>query len=264
MTLPNNPRTFAETISLDAWRSPFDGEKGEADLHIDVVFSEGRVGGAEEPVRFRLTLRKAEIHVVLDPAEVLRIPPSSVKRASLPVVELTRETENRHSAEVAAGLDVSPEKLNGNLKAKGSASVDVTEKMQEVEKLSRMIVTHRKTENGYAFVIEPNKGQNRLNGQPWNAAQPMLRVKDTKHQRVRGEPPEPKIEIHCRREDLIIEDVQFSDDSGISWKKLSRNKKVAVEQFIKEELSKSGFPCGDISNPFSKIILNDAIPYVDD
>jgi hypothetical protein len=46
----NNPRVFAETITLDAWRSAFDGTSGEADLHVDVVFAEkGRVGG--EPVR---------------------------------------------------------------------------------------------------------------------------------------------------------------------------------------------------------------------
>ena len=63
----NNPRVFAETISIDAWRTPFDGKTAEADLHIDAGFSKGRVGGPGAPIRFRLSLKRAEIQ---DPAVI--------------------------------------------------------------------------------------------------------------------------------------------------------------------------------------------------
>ena len=78
----NNPRSFAETVSLDAWHTPFSQDKAEADLHIDVVFAESRLGGADQdaPVRFRLNLKRAEVHVVRDGAGVLKIPPASVAR----------------------------------------------------------------------------------------------------------------------------------------------------------------------------------------
>src|SRR5262249_54436163 len=81
----NNPRVFAQTITLDAWRTAFDGHRGEADLHIDVVFAEGgRVGGDGAPVRFRLSLKRAEVHVVRDREDVIDIKSDSVMRAEQP------------------------------------------------------------------------------------------------------------------------------------------------------------------------------------
>ena len=69
--LPNNPRAFAKTVAVESWRTPFtDDDRAVADLFIDLVFDEARIGGNESvsecPVRFRLSLKKAELHVIKD------------------------------------------------------------------------------------------------------------------------------------------------------------------------------------------------------
>ncbi len=80
----NNPRVFAETISLDAWRTPFDGDKGEAEPYVDVVFAErGRVGGGADPVRFRLSLKRAEIVVLRDNENIVEVDRLSILRAAM-------------------------------------------------------------------------------------------------------------------------------------------------------------------------------------
>jgi hypothetical protein len=107
-----------------------------------------------------------------------------------------------------------------------------------------------------------NRGK-RLKGQPWEAGKSMMTIRDTNTKRKHGEPPEIRVEIHCLREDLVIEDVQFADSTFPSWPKLGRRKQIAVEQYIKDELARAGLPCGDLSDPFTRIIMADAMPSVD-
>jgi hypothetical protein len=87
-----------------------------------------------------------------------------------------------------------------------------------------------------------------------------MKLKDTNHHRKRGEPPEVRIEIHCLREDLIIEQIEFTDSNFPIWRKLPHLKRVAVEQYIKDELARAGLPCGVLSDPFTRIVLADAMP----
>ena len=125
-----------------------------------------------------------------------------------------------------------------------------------------MRVAHSRTKEGYLFRIEPNRGD-RLDGQPWSADIPRAKLRDTKADRKRGEPPEVTIDIRCRREDLIIEDIQFKDTSFIDFLKLPRAKRIAVEQYIKAEIERVGLYCGDLAEPFSRIVLGDASPYAE-
>jgi len=122
----NNPRVFAETISIDAWRSPFEGTKGEADLHVDVVFSEkGRVGGGEAPVRFRLSLKRAEIHVVRDNENIIEINRSSVLRATQPIPGKAHHSTKKE-ARLAGALDGSLSTTSTTLSGKASLGTSVT------------------------------------------------------------------------------------------------------------------------------------------
>jgi len=87
-----------------------------------------------------------------------------------------------------------------------------------------------------------------------------MKIRDRNVKRKRGEPPELRVEIHCLREDLLIEEIEFTSDRFPLWSALPRKKQLAVEQFIKDELARAGLPCGDLSEPFTRIILGDAIP----
>jgi hypothetical protein len=113
----NNPRVFAETVTIDAWRSNFDGTSGQADLHINVVFAErGRVGGRDAPVRFRLSLKRAEVHVIRDSEGILDIIRSSIRRADLPKPGLARRKTVKQ-AKIAGGFGGSVSTTSAKLEA---------------------------------------------------------------------------------------------------------------------------------------------------
>ena len=266
----NNPRVFAQTIALDAWRTPFDGEHGEADLHIDVVFKElGPVGGGDAPVRFRLSLKRADIHVVLDTEDILDIKRSSVRRAAVPEPAKGRHVTEKKS-KIGAGVEgeasAKPTGLSGSLGLKGNAetSLIITDKLEKALTVHSMQVVHSATVNGYSFSIAPSKTGAKLVGQPWDAnSEPVMKIIDKNFTRKRGEPPEVRVEIQCRREDMVIEHVEFTDKTFPSWARLPHKKRIAVEQYIRDEITKAGFPYGDLSDPFMTIVLADAVPSIE-
>jgi hypothetical protein len=122
---------------------------------------------------------------------------------------------------------------------------------------------HWKTDRGYAFRIAAQLNGGRLKGQPWDAKRPQMKIHDSNAKRKRGEPPEVRVEIHCLREDLLIEDIEFTSARFPAWAILPPKKRIAVEQFIKDELCRMGLPCGDLSDPFTRLVLADAIPAVE-
>lgn len=85
-----------------------------------------------------------------------------------------------------------------------------------------------------------------------------MKLRDTVAQRPRGDPPEVVVEIHCRSEDLLIEDPEFTDGK-LFWKNLSRNKQMTIEQHIRDELCRVGLECGDLAEPFARLVLADAV-----
>ena len=256
----NNPRVFAETITLDAWRTSFDGKRGEADLHIDVIFAEkGRVGGDNAPVRFRLSLRRAEVWVVRDSEGIIQINPESVMRDELPKPGKSRTTvEKNGTLGARAGMKLAQSGANAQLSVQASGKINVKETTETMRVVPVMQMIHWKTDTGYAFKIAALRGG--LDGQPWNSKKVAMKLKDTNVQRTRGEHPEVRVEIHCPREDFIIEEIEFTDSSYPVWKKLPHLKRIAVEQYIKDELARSGHSCGESSDPFTRIILADIMP----
>ena len=79
----NRRRAFADVVTIDAWHESFGPEVGTADLHADVVFGVARVGGeTDSPVRFRLSIKRAEIIVLIPESEPVRVDKRSVSRDS--------------------------------------------------------------------------------------------------------------------------------------------------------------------------------------
>jgi hypothetical protein len=85
--LNNQKRAFADVVSIDAWHRPFDKKHPTVDLHAHVVFDTARVGGEpESPIRFRLSLRQAEVILVIPENEPVFVDRKSVARDAPPEV----------------------------------------------------------------------------------------------------------------------------------------------------------------------------------
>lgn len=260
---PNNPRAFAEVVSIDVWRTPYSGGAAEADLHIDVVFDEGRIGGdaiAGTPVRFRLSLKRAEIHVIRDQGKFIEIPPSSVAREALVSSKAKTTTTQSRSfgGKLKAAFAGGQPRFDAEVSASGAT--EVTRRVERDEELGEMRIAHRKLPDGggYVFTIQPSTAGT-LNGSAWDSSVPRMRLRDTKPTRKRGDPPELTVQIRCKREDLHIEDIVIVDATILNGGLLSRNKQIAVEQYIKKEILSMGLPCGDLSDVFATVILADAV-----
>jgi hypothetical protein len=168
----NRRRAFADVVSIDAWHEAFDGEKGRADLHADIVFGTARVGGeSESPIRFRLSIRRAEIVLVVPPSEPVVVDPSSVSRDSpdLPA-KLTEviEQNTEASAGAKAGLSLSAKGIDGSLAAEAGArtTLAATRKLELQGAVEFMLVTQSKTAEGdYRWSVEPRRSRV-LKGRP--------------------------------------------------------------------------------------------------
>jgi hypothetical protein len=263
---PNNPRAFAEVVSIDVWRTAFEGGKAEADLHIDAGFFQGRVGENEvkkSPVRFRMSLKRAEIHVFRDHGNVIEIPPASVVREA-PVASRAKTTMTQ-SGSMKGGLKAGFAGMNPSLNAdlEAQASVELTKRIEKDEEVGHMRIGHRRMpdNSGYVFTIE-SASASTLDGPAWDPSIARMKIRDTNTARKRGDPPEVTVQIRCRREDLHIEDIIIIDANVWNGGHLSKNKKLAVEQYIKKEILSAGMACGDLSDPFTTIILADAVSWL--
>ena len=77
----NHQRIFAEVVSVQAWHDSFDSKVSKADLSVDVVFGEARIGGeVVSPIRFKLELRRADLIVVIPETEPVSVDLSSLSR----------------------------------------------------------------------------------------------------------------------------------------------------------------------------------------
>ena len=94
-------QAFADVVSIEAWHEKFSDDCAVVDLYAHVVFGEAPVGGEEaSPVRFRLSVRRAEVVVVVIPeTEQLSVDRNSVS-GDAPSYEAktTKTTEKTKSA----------------------------------------------------------------------------------------------------------------------------------------------------------------------
>jgi hypothetical protein len=261
----NRKRAFADVVTIDAWHNAFDNENSKADLHADIVFGVARVGGeSESPVRFRLSIKRAEIVVVVPESEPVSVDRTSVSRDSPDLqARLTEVNEQATQANVKGSISGSlgPIGLTGSagLDAGAQASITASRKLEISSVVSLMLVTQSQTVDGhYRWAIEPQLGQI-LEGRPWDASkQPRLKLVDKRKDRSKGIPPIVRVEVRCRREDLTIEDLQIKDDS--LWESAKsrfgfKNKMAAAESYIRDRLTEEGLEVKNIHDIFATLTL---------
>jgi hypothetical protein len=264
----NRRRAFADVVTIDAWHDDFSGETSKVDLHADVVFGTARVGGEPEaPVRFRLSVKRAEVVVVVPELEPVTVDRKSVSRDA-PELEgrLTEVIEQtvRVSAKGSASADASLARLNASASAEAAAEggLMASKKLELSATFQLILVTQSKTDEGhYRWLLEAGRS-GILKGRAWDAVkQPRLKLIDCRKDRSKGIPPTVRVEVCCRREDLAIEDLQIKDEK--LWETVKtrvgfNNRMAAAESYIRDRLAEEGLEVKNITDIFGHITLGSA------
>lgn len=263
--LDNRRQAFADVVTIDAWHDVFDGTHAKADLHADVVFGTARVGGeSTSPVRFRLSVRCAEIVVVIPELEPVSVDRASVSRdAPTTQAQLTeiRQHKGEGSIKATASSSISPLALSAQAAAEvtGKADASVQKTIEVTETVTLMIVTQSQTADGhYRWLLRPGLGDV-LQGRPWRAeSQPRLKLVDGRSDPTKGIPPTVRVEVRCRREDLVIEGLEIKDET--TWARMKerlgfRNRMAAAVSYIRDQLTREGLDANNLEDIFGELTL---------
>jgi hypothetical protein len=264
----NRRRAFADVVSIDAWHEPFESGDGVVDLHADIVFGTARVGGEiDSPIRFRLSVKRADVLVIIPPSEPVKIDRRSVIRGAPEVhghlTETLEQTAEAHAKGQISG-SVDAKGIAGGASAVVGASTNISssKKLEISATVEFMKVTQSKTaDDQYRWTIEARRTRT-LEGRPWDGVkEPRLKLIDQRKDRTKGIPPTVRVEVRCRREDLIIEDLEVKDETA--WQALKgragfTNRLAAAESYIRDRLSEEGFEVGNIGDIFSQLTLGSA------
>jgi hypothetical protein len=264
----NRKRAFADVVAIDAWHQDFDGDGPKVDLHADVVFGTARVGGEQEaPVRFRLSVKRAEIVVVIPETEPATVDIASVSREAPELHgQITEIVEKQTHASAKAGLTgtmaSSGPSVSAELGASAQGSIASSSKVEITGTVRFMTVTQSKNSEGYYRWIVQSRNGEPLMGRPWNGAEkPRLKLIDQRKDKTKGIPPTVRVEVRCRREDLIIEDLELKEESlwqSLSSKRGHRNRMVAAESYIRDRLVEEGLDVRNIEDVFGQLTLGSA------
>lgn len=270
MSEHNRRRALADLVSLDAWKGKPDAE-GRFTLHADVAFGQARVGGGvEEKARFRLTLKRAEVVVIVpatEPAKVVKAMVMRGERAEAKVKESDTRTSARQlsaNAGVRVGLkqDGADVGVSAGAAAKGSSdrrtSTSVTRSSGPID-----IVQSKTFEGDYRWIVTPVIEGEVLDGHPWDAVKkPRLTLRDTRKDRTKGIEPGVRVQVRCMREDLVISDIVLKD--ARKWNlmqqaPLHRNRVVAAEAVIRDRLATAGLFHGELGELYAEICLAEIV-----
>lgn len=179
----NRKRAFADAVTVEAWHEDFSSNALTVDLHADVVFGTARVGGeSESPIRFRLSIKRAEIVIIVPETEPVSVDKSSVSRDT-PEVRghltevIERKNATRAKANVSASL--SPITVGASGEAAAEIAHHASQKLSVSGAVRLISVTQSKTEEGeYRWIALP-RTQPFLEGRPWDPnKEPRLKLID--------------------------------------------------------------------------------------
>lgn len=256
-------QAFSELVAAEAWHAPFvPGAK--VDLCVDVVFGTARMGDeSSSPVRFRLSLRAAEVVVIVPAVEPVSVDPRSVSRDSPRLTGQrtavrSQSTKRSFGGRLFAGFGrAGPAAgINGAFAAeRANETSDTIEGTSAVESIA---ITQSRSEDGhYRWLLAPQLSDT-LDGRPWDPVQqPRLGLIDDRSS-AGGIPPGVRVEVRCRREDLVVSELTLKDEAlwrGASARTGFRNRMAAAESYIRDRLIEEGLQVGDMDELFSRLTL---------
>lgn len=265
----NRQRIFTEVVTIDAWHQEFSSRGMQVDLHADVVFGEGRIGGeADSPVRFRLQIKRAQLVLVVPETEPVKIDKNSVWRTGIAeqgkqTKTIAEQTRNERSFNAGLGFKAGPSGIEGSVDVKASGQAQNTRDTQtkatiEQDYCAIDILCKPDGSGSYLWEFRGKDGAP-LRNRPFDPIKnPLLRLIDIRSQGSNSLPPSVRLELRCRREDLVIEDIVVKDGSLFdNLKKLAGHdpKMRAAEAYIRTKLRELGLTVGEIADPYAKLTL---------
>ena len=221
-------------------------------------------------VRFRLSIKRAEVVVIIPETEPLAVDRDRVSRdapgdprdASRVTEIFEKATEARRAAAASAKVGNGVIDLSIGGAVSGKSTVSSSQKLEVSRAIRLFNVTQSMTEDGhYRWIIESD-ARNPLKGRPWDCAEPRLTLLDKRRVPVHGIEPSVRIEIRCRREDLLIDDLELVDE-GL-WQSLKGragfdNRIAAAEYYIRDQLSQLGLEVKNIEDKFGRVTIANII-----
>lgn len=262
MNRQNRKRGLADVVGVEAWHRPFTGKTREAPLHIDVVFQTGRFGAdPSAPVRFTLSVKRAEVVVIRPESEPVRVQTHSVvrdapnvrgkavKRAALSLKGKAKGRLKLSPNGVAAGVDVG-----------GGVAKSVDETTETVTEFKAIQALHMRDADEYhRWILTPAPNAT-LQGRPWDSDEPRLTLEDTRKNRDKGLEPTVHVAVRCLRDDLEITNLAMKNET--TWEMMKnlpgfRNRVAAAEALIRTELFEEGLirADADLSDGYLEMTL---------
>jgi hypothetical protein len=262
----NRARILSQALSIDAWHEPFRLDGATSAVHVELSFSEGRLGGddADFPFTFKLALKRALLTIKVE--RPLSLDRRSVARSKPSIdAERTMILALRESAKanIAANGKITPATIHLAISGEAKAEEEVTseERVKVVQSIPAIVVSPKPIDSGsYSWDIIPGHSET-LHGQPWDPIdEPRLRVK------VDGNLPkiEPVISITvtCALEDIEISElVPKRQDLNDRLRSIIHNdisKKAAI-QYLKRVLLNADLEAGLLDNRFSDLLVADIL-----
>lgn len=92
MNKNNVSKCLAGVVSLEAWHDNFINNNEAVNLYTDVVFRTERVGGHNNsPVKFRLSIKKAEVVIIISETEQVKVKLSTVARCENDIEQIIQK-----------------------------------------------------------------------------------------------------------------------------------------------------------------------------
>jgi hypothetical protein len=192
------------------------------------------------------------------------VDPKSVSRDSPEIEGRLTETfeEKSKVGSLAEGeATVSPVTASGRLKVQLEAGVSqsASKKLSFSGAARLMIVTQSQTDDDqYRWTVE-SRSQRPLAGRPWDAAkEPRLTLIDRRKDKSKSIPPTVRVEVRCKREDIVIEDLEVKDETlwaSVKARAGFHNRMAAAESYIRDRLTEEGLEVKNISDIFGELTL---------
>lgn len=274
MNAGNRLRALADVVTLDPIQELVPERAGRYNIYADVFFQTVRIGAEDEtPIRFRLSLKRAEVLLRLPETDpLLHIDFGSVQRKPEQERSKSRRLKVEQGEKFQKAQKIASSSLFSSLALKLGFSTegqkaqdkDIRRTIEEEEEIFSMRVVGRRLNAKEArWSVEAGDAAV-LRNAPWDQNTPLAVVVDQgfEDRRPGMEAGGITFEIRCTREDLSIDEVELKSPSLLQKHSQSSNRRaqtMAINQYIKSQLSERHLDASNIEDPFGSITLLNAL-----